>query len=114
MRDPADEARPHGREQRDELVVRVALMQKDGFPHVGGQLELGRERTPLRVARRVVAKEIEAALADGDERRVAEQRAQRGRRVRVEVGSVVRMHAGRREQARRAAPRKAPPLARCS
>ena len=98
MRDAADEPLPQGSKQCDELVVRVALVQEHRLAYVCGQLELRRKGLPLRGTRRIVAKKVEPAFADGDECRVAEQRAQRGRRVLVEFGCVMGVDAGRCEQ----------------
>jgi hypothetical protein len=95
--DAAGETRALRCKHRDELVVRVTLVQEQGFADFGRELELRREGVALRIARRVVAEEIEPALAHGDELRSCEQRAQRRRCVRVELGGVVRVHASRRE-----------------
>ncbi len=103
-----------GVEHRDELLVRIAFVQEHGLTDLGRELELRRERAPLRVARRVVAKEVEAAFADGDEGGIREQRAEGCRRMRVELRRMVRVHARGREQALRGAPRTGPRLARCS
>ncbi len=85
-------------ERREEVRVRVALMQEHGLAARRGELELRTERAPLRVARRQVAKVVEPAFADGDDVRAAEQRGERGSRVLVEFRRVMRVHAGRREQ----------------
>jgi hypothetical protein len=92
----------HRCEHCDELVVRVALMQKYGLADLRGKLELGGERSALRFARRVVAEIVEPALADGDEGWVDQQAAERRRRMVVELGSMVWMNAGSRGQSARA------------
>src|SRR5688572_16868397 len=94
----ARKASTHRLEHCDELLVCVALVQEHRFADLSRELELRREGASLRVAWRVVAEEIEAAFADGDELRCLEQRPQRRRRVRVELGGMMRVHAGRRAQ----------------
>jgi len=59
------------------------------------QLELVGEELALPVARRVVAVEVEAGLADGDRALVGEQLAELVEAVRIFVGSLVRMDAER-------------------
>src|SRR5690554_1097431 len=67
VRDAADDPADERLEQRDEALVRVALMQENGLPGRDRELELRDERVLLPVARREVAVEIESALADGDD-----------------------------------------------
>ena len=49
--------------------------------------------------RRVVAVEVQAAFADGDDLRMLRELAQRGNGLRIALARVVRMHAGRGVQA---------------
>ncbi len=91
LRQPLDE-------RRDEIGVRVALMQEHGLAAVDGELELRAERALLRVARRQVAKVVESAFADRDDVGAPQQRGERRGRVRVEFRRVVRVHPGSREQ----------------
>src|SRR5690606_30788766 len=65
MRDAARETRPPRLEQRDEIVVRVALMQEHGLADARRELELRFERRALRITRREIAKVVEPAFADG-------------------------------------------------
>ncbi len=98
MRHAAREAGALRREDLDEFGMCVALMQEHGLACLRRELELRGEGVPLIGAWREVPKEVEAALAHGDDGRVRQQGAQRVARVRVELGRVMRVHAGRREQ----------------
>src|SRR5581483_6891633 len=51
------------------------------------------EKSPLPVSRRVVAKEVEPRLADGDDRAVPEHRLQLFQALRVRAGGLVRVDA---------------------
>ena len=97
MRDASDETRALRLEHCDELVVRVTLMQEHGLADFGGERELRSKGVALRIARGVVAEEVEPAFAYGDELRSRKQRAQRRPRVLVELGGVVRVYARGRE-----------------
>ena len=50
----------------DKVIVRIALMQEDGFPDGAGDLELPGKGAALQVARRKIAKIVESAFTDGD------------------------------------------------
>ena len=74
MRDAAGEARPILAQDRNEILVRVALMQEHRLAQLDGELQLLAKRCQLRLARREIAEVIEPAFADGDDFRLPRQR----------------------------------------
>src|SRR5690606_8574009 len=92
----ADERFAMRRDDRREAFVRIALMEEDRELELGRERELRLEGALLRVGRREVAKEVEAALADRDDARLLGERSQRVDRVRIELGGMMGMDAGRR------------------
>jgi hypothetical protein len=95
VRDGARDAVPHRLEHRDQVVVRLALVQEQRL--AGGQREpdLALEREQLRRARRVVAVVVEAGFAHGAHARIREQRPELALGVGGELRGVVRVHPGR-------------------
>ena len=69
MRDAADEARSVLAEDRQEFVVRVALMEKDRLARLSCEIELLPELRSLRCPRGNVAKVVQSAFADRDDLR---------------------------------------------
>ena len=76
-------------------------MDHERQPDLVRHLDLGGERPPLGVARRVVAVEVEAALADRDDARTADQVAHDGARV-GDLAGLVRVDADDSPHAREA------------
>ena len=64
-----------GGEDVERVVPRVAGVDHERQLVLVGERDLGGERVPLRVAGRVVVVVVEAALADGDDRRVVSSRS---------------------------------------
>ena len=99
---PPDEARARtGASSATNSSCASRWCRKTGFPTSAASSSCAANASPLRVARRVVAKEIEAAFADGDERRVASSERSAAAVCASKLGGMVRVHPGRREQARR-------------
>jgi hypothetical protein len=88
---------------RNEILVRLALMQKHRLAALGRQLQLPLERAQLRLARRQVAVVIQAAFPGGDHFGLRQQRAQRRQFGDRQLGGVMRMHARGCEQRARVA-----------
>ena len=88
-------------QNRDEVCMRIALMQEDRLAHSRGDLQLSRERSSLHVARRKIAKVIEAAFSDGDDFGRVRERFQRFTRLTCELDGVMWMNARGCEQSLR-------------
>src|SRR5947207_2003434 len=86
-------------ERSERVHVGGTGVDHDRLPELLRELELLREKTPLCVARRVVAEPVEARLADGDRFRVREQLAQRADVLVRRVARLVRMKPENREDA---------------
>ena len=54
--------------------MRVAIVQEDGLPYAGGEIELARERLELHVGWRQVAEEVEPDLPDRRDAALSSQR----------------------------------------
>ena len=93
MGDAADELRPVFAQGRQELVMRIALMQEDRFAHLHREVELVPERRDLGRSRREVAKVVESALADRHDFRLRGEGCELRQRRLVEVSRVMRMNA---------------------
>jgi hypothetical protein len=88
-------------EYRDEVCVRVTLMQEHWLANTLGNFKLARERFSLDIARGKVAEVIQAAFADCDGLRMASHLFERARELCGELRCVMRMYAGRGKQAPR-------------
>jgi len=53
-----------GQQRAGDLRVRVTVVDENGLPYPGGEIELARERLALHVGRRQVAEEVEPDLPD--------------------------------------------------
>ena len=93
-----DGAREVGERSRC-LLLGVSGVDHDCLPELGRELELAREEIALALARRVVAEEVEAGLADRDRALVGEQSAQFVEPLGVVVGRLVRVDAEGRPDA---------------
>ena len=89
------------RQQRQRLVAGLADVHDERQADAARQLDLGDEGAPLGVARREVAVEVEAALADGDHARVARPAPRARPAARRPSGGLVRMQTDGRVHARR-------------
>jgi hypothetical protein len=78
--------------------VRIALMQKQWFLHVDGNLQLPFKHLQLHLARRIVAVVVQSGFADGAHDWIVRELAQLGIRRVVVVDRMMRMHAGRGKQ----------------
>ncbi len=85
-------------QNRDEIAVRVALVQKDGLAEPLGELQLAMERLLLRGVRREIAEVVETAFADGDHLGGACGLGKLDEPCVGEIGGVMGMDAGRGEQ----------------
>ena len=85
-------------QDRDEIGVRIALVQKQRLAGVDRDVELALERPALRRARREIAEVVQPAFADRHHFRPHDQRAHLGIGLGGVFGRVVRMHAGGRVQ----------------
>jgi hypothetical protein len=104
MRNAADQARAIVMQDRQELLVRVALMQEDRLAQSNGEIELPPERGKLLGPRRQIAKIVQPTFADCyDLRRRGERRELLQSRV-VEVGRMMWVNAGGATQALRVHP----------
>ena len=83
-----------------EVRVRRALVEEHRHLQLRRELELRLEAAQLGVARREVAIEVEPALADGDDLGPRAELAQRHERIGAVLARVVRVDAGRGEEAR--------------
>src|SRR5207247_4777982 len=63
-------------EDLEHLVAGAALVDHEGETQLRGERDLGAEPLLLRLARGVIAVEVEPCLADGDDTRVAGRIAQ--------------------------------------
>ncbi len=77
-----------------EARMGIARVEEKRLAELQAELELRDEPLLLVRVRRVVAIEVEAALADGDHARVPGELTQRGDGLRAAVARVMRMHAG--------------------
>src|SRR5688500_20376444 len=114
MRDSAHQPRTMLAQDRDEILVGIALVEEDGLSDLRGDLELPGECAALRVARREIPEIIEPAFAGGDDRGIARRRLESGQGLEGEVRGMVRVHAGRREQNRKMRARQVPGLPRAA
>ena len=80
---------------RNELRMRIALMQESGLAVLGGQFQLPVKGAPLRLARRKLAEVIEPAFARGADLRRSQQVAKQGQLRGFELQRVMRVHARR-------------------
>ena len=87
-------------QDRQEILVRVALMQEDRLAH-SRRAQLLLERVQLRLARRKIPKVVEAAFADRDHFGLARQLARSLNCAASSSDGVMRMNAGRAAQALR-------------
>jgi len=103
MCDPSRDACAVVAQDRQESVMRIALVQEHGPSELRGQFELTAEHALLIGVRREIPEEVEAALAGRADLLCPHQLAQ-GRDVRVvELACVVRVDAGGRTEPRRVA-----------
>ena len=87
-REPCAPARDDG----EEALVGVALVEKDGHAEPRREIEMGLERAFLVGPRREVAVEIEAGLPDGDDFGLRGKPFQGRRALRAPLARVVRVH----------------------
>jgi hypothetical protein len=90
-----------------EVIVGVALMQKDGLADPCGQLQLQMKRPPLLIAGREVTKVVQATFTHGDHFCLARQGFQIRQHRRGQIRGVMRMHTGRGKQVLAVRPREA-------
>lgn len=95
MGDTAGEARPEVAKDREEVGVRVALMEEHRFMKVSSQLQLFPERRALRIGRREVAEVVETAFSHRDHFRLRCHLRQLRQRVVIELCGVMRVHSSR-------------------
>ena len=103
MRDSAAEARAVFAQDRQELLVRVALVEEHRLAQLHGEVELSPERCELRRARRKIAKIVQPALADRDDLRLRGEGRELLQRRLVEFARMMRMNARRATKALRIA-----------
>lgn len=85
-------------EDRQETCVGVPLVEEHWQAELAGQRKLLLEHRFLYRARREIAVEIEARLADRHHQRIGREIAQRIDTARSRIFGVVRVNAGRRAQ----------------
>ena len=88
-------------QDRDEISMRIALMQEQRLADIRGDLQLPFERLALRRPRRKITVVIQPAFADRNDLRRLEQDAQFGVRLVGIFDGVVGMHTGCGVQASR-------------
>ena len=93
--DGAGERREHVR----GLGVRLAVVDHDGQPALGGELQLSREEPPLLARARIPANGVEARLAHRDDLRVVEEIAELVEASCIRPGGAVRIDPERGEDA---------------
>jgi uncharacterized protein len=81
-------------QDRDEVRVRVALVQEQRLAQLDRERELRLERRALGVVRRVIAEVVEAAFAKGDKRGIGSKLADRIGESGVPVGREMRVKPG--------------------
>jgi hypothetical protein len=98
VRNATREARPVVAQDRDECVVRIALMEEHGFVHFDRKLELRAKDAFLVRVRREIPEEVEPALACSADFVRTHQVAKFRDVRRMELTGMVRMDAGCRPE----------------